>query len=65
MRFLIAGLIVALTLPATAAAKTSRGQCKDRCSGQYQFCLNRAHTKQARKLCKADRSGCKSRCPGR
>jgi hypothetical protein len=28
----------------------------------YQFCLNRTHTKQARKSCKADRKLCKHSC---
>ncbi len=61
MRFMIAGLILALTLPA-AEATSPRAQCQDRCGGQYRFCLNRSHTKQARKSCKVDRKGCKSQC---
>jgi hypothetical protein len=64
MRFLIAGLILAVTLPAAEAATDRKGQCKDRCDSQYQFCLNRTRTKQARKSCKADRKVCKRYCRG-
>lgn len=63
MRFLIASLILAVTLPAAeAGAPDPKGQCKDRCDSMYQFCLNRTHTKQARKSCKADRKLCKHSC---
>lgn len=63
MRFAIAGLILALTLPvAQAKGRVDKGQCKDRCGSNYQFCLSRARTKQARASCKADRKTCKSSC---
>ena len=65
MRFAIASLILVLTLPAAeAGGRLSKSQCKDRCGSQYQFCLNRAHTKQARKACKTDRGTCKGQCRG-
>lgn len=60
MRFGIAGLLLAVMLPAAEA----KSQCKSRCSGQYSFCLKRATTKQARKGCKATRKTCKKQCPG-
>ncbi len=63
MRLVIAGLIVALT-PAGLLAKSPKGQCKDRCDGQYHFCRNRSTTKQAGKSCKANRKICKSQCKG-
>jgi hypothetical protein len=62
MRFLIAGLILAIVLPAAEASP--KGQCKDRCGSMYQFCLKRARTKEGRKLCKADRKACKHQCRG-
>ncbi len=64
MRFAIAGLITALTLPAVQAA-SPKGQCKIRCSSMYRFCLKNASTKQARKSCKATRKGCKGQCGGK
>lgn len=62
MRFGIAGLLLAVMLPAAEASPKS--QCKNRCSGQYSFCLKRATTKQAKKGCKATRKACKKGCGG-
>jgi hypothetical protein len=63
LRFGIAGLLLAVMLPA-AEAKSPKSQCKDRCGGQYQFCLRRATTKQARNGCKTVRKTCKKQCGG-
>ena len=60
MRFSIAALILAVSMPAFAANK--KGQCKNRCDTNYQFCLNRSTTKQAKKSCKTDRKNCKGTC---
>jgi hypothetical protein len=60
MRLLIPALILAVSMPAFAASK--KGQCKNRCDSNYQFCLNRATTKQAKKSCKTDRKNCKGTC---
>lgn len=60
IRFGIAGLLLAVMLPAAEA----KSQCKSRCGGQYQFCLKRATTKQAKKGCKSTRKICKKQCPG-
>jgi hypothetical protein len=60
MRFTIAALILAVSMPAFAADK--KGQCKNRCDSSYQFCVNRATTKQAKKSCKVDRKNCKGQC---
>ena len=60
MRFAIAGLMLALALP--AAAKSPKSQCKDRCSTMYDFCQKHAITKQARKACKSEKKGCKGQC---
>jgi hypothetical protein len=61
MRFAIAGLLLAMTLPA-ANARNYKKECKDHCVSQYKFCLNRSTTKGARKACKAERKVCKSHC---
>ncbi|HML16104.1 MAG TPA: hypothetical protein VK419_03725 [Bryobacteraceae bacterium] len=61
MRFLIAGLVVSLLIPAAEAA-SSKAQCQNRCSTNYQFCMNHAVTKAAKKSCKADRKNCKGQC---
>jgi hypothetical protein len=60
MRFAIAVLILAVSMPAFAASK--KAQCKNRCDSSYQFCVNRATTKQAKKSCKVDRKNCKGQC---
>jgi len=61
MRLFIATLILAVAGPA-AQATSHKGQCKNRCDSNYQFCMNRATTKQARKSCKVDRKNCKGSC---
>jgi hypothetical protein len=62
MRFVIAAvLILGVGLPAAEAAG-DKGACKSRCDTNYQFCVNRATTKQARKSCKVDRKTCKATC---
>jgi hypothetical protein len=65
MRFAIAVLIVALTMPAAEAAQSPNSQCKTRCGSMYRFCLTSASTKQARKACKATRSRCAGQCGGK
>jgi hypothetical protein len=60
MRFVIATMILALATPAWAGK--GGGACKDRCDSNYQFCMSRAITKNAKKSCKADRKTCKSAC---
>jgi hypothetical protein len=60
MRFAIAALILAVSMPAFAASR--KAQCKNRCDSSYQFCVNRATTKQAKKSCKVDRKNCKGSC---
>lgn len=62
MRFLIAALMAALLIPVAAQAKSSKGQCKNRCDTNYQFCMNHAITKAAKKSCKADKKNCKGQC---
>jgi hypothetical protein len=57
MRFVIAGLILAMSLPAAHASA-----CKSACSSQYHFCLQRSTTKLARQGCKATRKLCKNQC---
>jgi len=60
MRFAIAAIIFAVSMPAFAADK--KAQCKNRCESSYQYCVNRATTKQAKKSCKVDRKNCKGQC---
>jgi len=60
MRFAIAALIVAVSVPAFAVDK--KGQCRNRCDSNYQYCSNRATTKQAKKSCKVERKNCKGQC---
>ena len=61
MRLIIAALILSVSIPA-AEAKSAKGQCKSRCDSDYQFCLKRSTTKQARKSCKTDHKKCKNIC---
>jgi hypothetical protein len=61
MRFLIAGMVVGLLIPAAEAAN-SKGQCKNRCDSNYQFCMNHAITKANKKSCKVDKKNCKGQC---
>jgi len=65
MRFAIATLSLALTIPAVEAAQSPKSQCKTRCGSMYRFCLTNATTKQARKACKATRSRCAGQCGGK
>jgi len=65
MRFAIALVILAMTLPAVEAANSPKGVCKDRCGNQYRFCLKNASTKQARKSCRTTRGHCKGQCSGK
>jgi len=65
MRFAIAVLSLALTIPAADAAQSLKSQCKARCGSMYRFCLTSATTKQARKACKATRSRCAGQCGGK
>jgi len=61
MRFLIAGLVATLLIPAAEAA-LPKAQCNNRCDTNYQFCMNHAVTKAAKKSCKADKKNCKGQC---
>jgi len=61
MRLAIAALILAVAAPSAHAA-SKKAQCKNRCDSNYQFCMNRSTTKQAKKSCKADRKNCKGTC---
>lgn len=61
MRLILAALIVCVAVPQAEAAK-DKGQCKNRCDSNYQFCVSRSTTKNARKSCKVDRKLCKSTC---
>ena len=61
MRFLIAGLILAVTLPGTQA-KNNNPRCNDNCSSQYQLCLGHATTSRARNICKTAHKNCKRQC---
>jgi hypothetical protein len=65
MRFLIVSLVNLSLLGALgtpAFAGKNPGACKSRCDSNYQFCVSRAVTKNAKKSCKADRKSCKSQC---
>lgn len=61
MRILIAGMILAIAVPA-GYAKGNKGQCKTQCNSMYHFCMGRSLTKQARKACKAQHKMCRSHC---
>jgi hypothetical protein len=66
MRIAAVGLILGLALPAWAADKTPpKEQCTDRCATNYEFCQNRATTKDARKACKVNKKACKKQCSPR
>jgi hypothetical protein len=62
MRFAIAGLILAITLPGLAEASGSKATCKTRISSMYKFCKLNARTKQAKASCKADYKHAKGQC---
>jgi hypothetical protein len=59
MRLTIAALILLASL---AEAGSVKAECKNRCDSNYQMCVGRANTKQAKKSCKVDRKLCKSHC---
>jgi hypothetical protein len=62
MRFVIATVIAALTLPGFAQAADPKGACKTRNSQMYRFCMLNARSKQAKKACKADLKHNKGMC---
>lgn len=61
MRFLIAGLVLAASLPLIGAPNQA-GQCKTTCSTQYDFCMKTSRTKQMRTNCSIARKNCKKGC---
>jgi hypothetical protein len=61
MRFLIASLLLAATLPLIGAAD-QKGQCRSTCSQQYDFCMKSARTKQMRSNCSLARKNCRKGC---
>ena len=61
MRLMLAAVILFAAVPQADAAG-NKGQCKTRCDSTYQFCLNRATTKAAKKSCKIDHKSCKTGC---
>jgi hypothetical protein len=61
MRFLIAGLLLAASLP-LVGAPDQKSQCKSRCSTQYDFCMKTSRTKQMRKNCAIAQKNCKKGC---
>jgi hypothetical protein len=61
MRFLIAGLLLAASLP-LVGAPDQKGQCKNTCSAQYDFCMKSSRTPQMRKNCSIARKNCKKGC---
>lgn len=61
MRFLIAGLLLAASLP-LVGAPDQKGRCKTTCSAQYEFCMKRSPTKQLRKNCAIAQKSCKKGC---
>jgi hypothetical protein len=63
MRYLIAAaLVVFVGAPSSMEAQNTKGDCKDRCQTNYNFCLTRAVTKKAKSLCKTERKSCKKGC---
>ena len=61
MRFLIAGLLLAASLP-LAGAPDQKGRCKGTCSMQYDFCMKSSRTPQMRKNCSIARKNCTKGC---
>ena len=61
MRFLIAGLVLAASLPLAGAPSQAR-QCKTTCSTQYDFCMKSSRTNQMRKNCALARKNCRKGC---
>lgn len=62
MRFVIATLILAFTLPGNADATSSKSACKSRTSQMYKFCVKNARTKAMKKSCKVDYKRNKGQC---
>lgn len=60
MRFMIAVVVLAFAAPGYAGKNTDA--CRSRCDSNYQLCLSRAITKQAKKACKADHKSCRGQC---
>ena len=58
--FLTAGLLLAGALPLAEAAP--KRNCGNRCELDYETCLKSAHSKSARKSCKASHKLCKRVC---
>ena len=61
MRLRTTTVLLALLLPALQAA-SKPAQCKKRCDSNYDYCMSRAITKQAKKICKADHKTCRVTC---
>jgi hypothetical protein len=61
MRFLIAGLLLAASLP-LVGAPDQKGRCKSTCSTQYDFCMKSSRTTQMRKNCSIARKSCTKGC---
>lgn len=61
MRFLIAGLLLAASLP-LVGAPDQKSRCKSTCSTQYDFCMKSSRTAQMRKNCSIARKNCTKGC---
>ena len=61
MRFLIAGVLLAASLP-LAGAPYQKGRCKNTCSMQYDFCMKTSRNPQMRKNCSLARKNCTKGC---
>ena len=61
IRLLTAVLLLAGALPLAKAAAPKRN-CGNRCELDYETCLKSAHSKSARKSCKASHKLCKRVC---
>ena len=61
MRFVVAGLILMLGVPASEAAGP-KDKCKNQCDTEYQLCVSRSLTQNARKSCRTSRRSCKRQC---
>ena len=61
MSFVMAGLLVAASLPLVGAPNQKK-QCKSACDVQYNLCLKRSPTKAARKNCLVARRNCSKGC---
>lgn len=61
VRLILASALLLLAA-APAVPESAKGQCKDRCSSNYQLCLKRSTTAKGRSECRAQRSKCKGTC---